>query len=125
MMPNFSTDCPGAQIPMRHNENIDKNEENHLHIHMLNMGELREAEIIAPLAMDQPTPEVVDTRSRKLDLPHNMMFMGFLTPIESSSLQDLGGGGITGDRNQPGPSLSISLKEDFSSCTNTPRPERP
>jgi hypothetical protein len=25
MMPNFSTDCPLAQIPVRRDENIDKN----------------------------------------------------------------------------------------------------
>ena len=43
------------------------------------MGEVRETEITAPLAVAQPTPEVVDTRSRELDVPHNMMFMGSLT----------------------------------------------
>ena len=92
---------------------------------MLNMGEVRQTEITAPLAMDQPTPEVVDALSRELDIPHNMMFMGSLTHTQSFSIQDLGGSGLSGDRHQPGPSLSISLKEDFSSCTNTPRPERP
>ena len=89
------------------------------------MGEVREAEITAPLAVDQPTPEVVDALSRELDVPHNMMFMGSLTHTQSFSIQDLGGSGLSGDLHQPGPSLSISLKEDFSSCTNTPRPARP
>ena len=42
------------------------------------MGEVRQAEIIAPLAMDQPMPEVVDAPSRELDVPHNLMFMGSL-----------------------------------------------
>ena len=92
---------------------------------MLNMGEIGKNEITAPLAVDQPTPEVADALSRELDIPHNMMFMGSWTHTRSFSMQDLGGSGLSGDRHQPGPSLSISLKEDFSSCTNTPRPERP
>jgi len=92
---------------------------------MVSMGEVREAEITAPLAMDQPTPEVVDALSRELDIPHNMMFMGSLTHTQSFSIQDLGGSGLSGDLRQPGPSLSISLKEDFASCTNTLRPARP
>ena len=89
------------------------------------MGEIREVEITAPLAVDQPTPEVVDALSRELEVPHNMMFMGSLAHTQSFSIQDLGGAGLSGDLRQPDPSLSISLKEDFSSCTNTPRPERP
>jgi hypothetical protein len=92
---------------------------------MLNMGEARETEISAPLALDHPTPEVMDARSLKLDVPHNMMFMGSLTPTRSFSMQDLGGSALSGDFRYPGPSLRISLKEDFASCTNTPRPERP
>jgi len=89
------------------------------------MGELREAEIIASLALDQPAPEVVDALSRELDVSHNMMFMSSWEHTRSSSMQDLEGAALTGDFHYPGPSLSISLKEDFSSCTNTPRPERP
>jgi len=56
------------------------------------MGRIREVEITAPLAVDQPTPEVVDALSRELDVPHNMMFMGSLTHTQSFSIQDLGGG---------------------------------
>ena len=56
------------------------------------MGAVKEAEITAPLAADQPTPEVVDALSRELDIPHNMMFMGSLTHTQSFSIQDLGGG---------------------------------
>ncbi|HZK13692.1 MAG TPA: hypothetical protein VFC55_04190 [Desulfobaccales bacterium] len=41
--------------------------------------------------MDQPTPEVVDAWSQKLDVPHNMMLMGSLTHTQSFSIQDLGG----------------------------------
>ena len=89
------------------------------------MGEGREAKTTAPLAVDQPTPEFVDALSRELDIPHNMMFMGSLTYAQSFSIQDLGGSGLSGDLHQPGPSPSISLKEDFASCTNTLRPERP
>ena len=92
---------------------------------MLNMGELREAEIIASLAMAQPTPEVVDARSREPDVPHNMMFMSSWTHTRSFAMQDLKGAALSGDFHYPGPSLSISPKEDFSPCTNTPRPERP
>jgi hypothetical protein len=55
------------------------------------MGEIREVEITAPLAVDQPTPEVVDPLSRELDVPHNMMFMGSLAHTQSFSIQDLGG----------------------------------
>jgi len=73
------------------------------------MGKIGGIEVIAPRAGDQPTPEVVD-------VPHNIMFMGSLTHT---------GAVLSGDFHQPGPSLRISLKEDFSSCTNTPRPERP
>ena len=58
---------------------------------MLNMGEARETEITAPLAVDQPTPEVVDALSRELEVPHNMMVMGSLTHTQSFSIQDLGG----------------------------------
>ncbi|MCK9378468.1 MAG: hypothetical protein M0P73_20305 [Syntrophobacterales bacterium] len=58
---------------------------------MMNMGKIRETEITAPLAMDQPTPEVVYARSRELDVPRNMMFMGSLTHTLSFSIQDLGG----------------------------------
>ena len=92
---------------------------------MLDMGAVRQTENTAPLAVAKPPPEVVDALSRGLDIPHNMMFAGSLTHTRNSSLQDLGGSGLSGDRNQPGPSLGIFLKEDFSSCTNTPRPERP
>jgi hypothetical protein len=57
------------------------------------MDEARKAEINAPLAVDQPTAEVVDALSREPDLPHNMMmFMGSLTHTQSFSIQDLGGG---------------------------------
>lgn len=55
------------------------------------MGEVRETECPAPLAVDQPTPEVANARSRELDIPHNMMFMGSLTHTQSFSIQDLGG----------------------------------
>jgi len=55
------------------------------------MGRIREVEITAPLAVDQPTPEVVDALSRELDVPHNMMFMGSLTHTQTFSIQDLGG----------------------------------
>jgi hypothetical protein len=89
------------------------------------MGEVRQAEISAPLAVDQPTPEAADALSRELDIPHNMMFMGSLTHTQNFSIQDLGGSGLSGDLHQPGPSRRISLKEDFSPCTNTPRPARP
>ncbi len=92
---------------------------------MLNMGEVKQGENPAPLAVAQPTPEVVDILSRELDVPHHMIIMGSLAHTQSFSIQDLRGAGLSGDRNQPGLSLSISLKEDFSACTNTPRPERP
>jgi hypothetical protein len=55
------------------------------------MGEVREAEITAPLAVDQPTPEVVDALARELDVPHNMLFMSSLTHTRSFSIQDLEG----------------------------------
>ena len=55
------------------------------------MGEGREAKTTAPLAVDQPTPQVVDALSRELDVPNNMMFMGSLTHTQSFSIQDLGG----------------------------------
>jgi hypothetical protein len=58
---------------------------------MVNMDEVRETEITAPLAVDQPTPEVVDALSRELDVPHNMLYMGSLTHTQSFSIQDLGG----------------------------------
>jgi len=60
---------------------------------MLNMGAARETESAAPLAGDQPTPEVVDALSRELDMPHNMMLMGSWTHSQSLSIQDLGGPG--------------------------------
>ena len=40
--------------------------------------------------MDQSTPQVVDALSGKLDMPHNMMFMGPLTHTQNFSIQDLG-----------------------------------
>ena len=58
------------------------------------MGAVKEAEITAPLAVDQPTPEVANALFRELDIPHNMMFMGSLTHTQSFSIQDLGGGRI-------------------------------
>jgi hypothetical protein len=46
--------------------------------------------------MDQPTPEVADALSQEPDMPHNMMFMGFLTHTQNFSVQDLGGAGLSG-----------------------------
>lgn len=42
---------------------------------MLDMGKARETEITAPLSVDQLTPEMVDTLSRKLDAPQKRMFI--------------------------------------------------
>jgi hypothetical protein len=58
------------------------------------MGEIWEAEIISPPAMDQPTAAVADALSLEPDMPHNMMFMGSLTHTRSFSIQDPGGGRI-------------------------------
>jgi hypothetical protein len=65
-----------------------------LNIHK-NLGVIRELfphmTIEYQARKDQFSPETVDSLSRELDVPKNMMFMGSLTHTLSFSLQDLGG----------------------------------
>jgi hypothetical protein len=58
---------------------------------MLEMGAARQTEGTAPPPAAQPAPQVVDARSRGLDIPQNKIFMGSLAHTQSFSIQDLGG----------------------------------